>query len=327
MDQENMIIPHIRTFPYLYITADLYNMETVLITGGSGLIGQRLTPMLLEKGYRVTHLSRRAGSKNGVTVYSWDVDKSYIDEEAVKTADYIIHLAGANIAEERWTSKRKKEIIDSRAVSAGLLYEQLHKHKKKLKAFVSSSAVGYYGMVTTDRIFNENDKPAKDFLGETCRIWEESAGPVAAMRIRTVWTRLGIVLSPDGGALKKMVCPVKYYIGSPLGSGRQYMPWVHIEDACRALIMAMENESMHGAYNIVAEQSVTNAELTRAIAKVLDKPLWAPAVPSFVLRLMFGEMASMILEGSRASNGKLLAAGFTFKFPRLEDALSDLLKK
>lgn len=302
-------------------------METVLITGGSGLIGSRLTPMLQEKGYRVTHLSRRAGEHNGVKAYAWDVDKNYIDEEAIRTADYIIHLAGANIGEGRWTRRRKKEIINSRAGAARLLYECLRKQHKKLKAFVTGSAVGYYGMVNSDKIFTEHDKPAKDFLGESCRVWEESSGPIAAMKIRTVWARLGVVLSPDGGALKKMMPPIKSYIGSPLGSGKQYVPWLHIDDACRALIMAMENESMQGAYNLVAPQHVTNAELTREIAKVLEKPLWAPAVPGFVLKLMFGEMAGMILRGSRVSNGKLLSTGFKFKFPELEGALRDLLKK
>ena len=302
-------------------------METVLITGGSGLIGQKLTSMLQQKGYRVTHLSRQAGNKNGLVIYAWDVNKNKIDDEAIRTADYIIHLAGANIGEGRWTSKRKKEIIDSRAGTAGLLYEQLHRHKKKLKAFITGSAVGYYGMVTTDKIFTEQDGPANDFLGESCRLWEESAGPIAAMKIRTVWARFGVVLSPDGGALKKMAAPIKSFIGSPLGSGRQYVPWIHIEDACRALIAAMENENMQGAYNLVTAHHVTNAELTRAIAKTLRKPLWAPAVPPFVLKLLLGEMAKMVLEGSRVSNEKILSTGFRFKFPELEGALADLLKK
>lgn len=301
-------------------------METVLITGGSGMIGRRLTPMLQQKGYRVTHLSRRAGSRNGVIAYAWDVNKGIVDEEAILSADHIVHLAGANIGEGRWTKKRKREIIDSRVKTAGLIYEQLHQHKKKLKTFVSASAVGYYGMVTSDRIFTENDPPAKDFLGETCRVWEASVGPVAAMKVRTVWMRLGVVLSPEGGALKKMMGPVKSYIGSPLGSGKQYVPWVHIEDACRALAAAIENERMQGAYNISAAHHVTNADIVRGIARELKKPLWAPNVPAFLLRIIFGEMAGMVLQGSRVSNEKLLSTGFTFKHAQLEEALHDLLK-
>lgn len=182
-------------------------------------------------------------------------------------------------------------------------------------------------MLTTDKVFTENDPPARDFLGEICHIWEASVGPVAAMKIRTVWMRMGVVLSPEGGALKRMMGPVKNYVGSPLGSGKQYVPWVHIEDACRAMISAIENESMQGVYNIATAHHVTNAELIRAIAKELGKPLWAPNVPAFLLKLMFGEMAEMVLKGSRVSNDKLVSTGFSFKYPRLQDALHDLLQK
>lgn len=301
-------------------------METVLITGGSGLIGTRLTQMLQGKGYRVTHLSRKGGMNNDVKVFEWNVDKCTIDPEAIPTADHIVHLAGANIGDSRWTRKKKEEILSSRTASAQLIYEQLRKEEKKLNSFISASAVGYYGMITSEHIFTENDPPSNDFLGYVCRQWEEASGPIAAMKVRTVRLRFGVVLARGGGALKKMVAPVRNYIGSPLGSGKQYVPWIHIDDVCRAIIHAIENEKMHGAYNTVAPEHITNAQLMRTIAKVLNKPMFLPAVPSFVLRLMFGEMANIVLKGSRASNEKLVKEGFDFKFPTLEGALRDLLK-
>lgn len=301
-------------------------METVLITGGSGLIGQRLTPMLLEKGYNVTHLSRKPGMQGKVKIYGWDVEKGEIDKEAVITADHIIHLAGANIGEGRWTTKRKHEIISSRRDSAKLIYQCLHKSNTKLKTFITGSGVGYYGAITTDKIFTEQDAPAKDFLGEVCRLWEEAAGPIAAMKIRTVRLRFGVVLSMKGGALKAMAGPVKNYFGSALGSGKQWVPWLHIDDACRILIHALENQNMQGAYNAACSQHITNKELTKWIAKALNKPLILPNAPSFVLKLMMGEMACIALEGSRVSNDKLLGAGFSFSHPHLDEAIKDLVR-
>lgn len=299
-------------------------METVLITGGSGLIGKRLTEMLLAKGYRVTHLSRKAGMKGDVKVYAWDVNKKEIDPEAVRTADHIVHLAGANIGEGRWTKKRKKEIISSRIDTAHMLYEQLRSNDKKPGTFISGSAVGYYGMVTSDHIFTETDPASNDFLGYVCKLWEEATGPIAALKIRTVKLRFGVVLSPHGGALKKMAAPVKGYIGSPLGSGKQYVPWIHLDDVCRAIVLAIENDNMKGAYNVASPQHATNAGLTKAIAKALHKPLILPAVPSFVLKLMFGEMAEMVLKGSRVSCERLVSEGFEFDHPSLDEALNDL---
>jgi uncharacterized protein (TIGR01777 family) len=301
-------------------------METVLITGGSGLLGTRLTPMLEKKGYRVTHLSRRAGVKGNVKVYAWDVAKGTIDPEAIRTADHIIHLAGANIGEGRWTKKRREEILSSRVDAARLIYEQLRGSDKKLKSFITGSAVGYYGMVTSDRIYTEQDPPSNDFLGYICRMWEEAAGPIAAMKIRTVKLRFGVVLARDGGALKKMAGPVKNFIGSNLGSGKQYVPWIHLDDACRAVIFAMENEKMQGAYNIIAPAHATNADITKGIAKVLHKPLFLPPVPSFALKMILGDMYKMVVEGSRVSAEKLIDEGFEFEHPQLEGALRDLLK-
>lgn len=302
-------------------------MQTILITGASGLIGTHLTPMLQSKGYRVIHLSRAAGNKNGIETFTWNVGKKIIDDKAVEQADYIIHLAGAGIADKKWTEERKKEIIGSRTDSTRLLFESLKRSNKKLDAFISASAIGYYGAVTSEKIFTEEDPAENDFMGTCCKLWEESVEPVTALGMRTVKIRVGIVLANDGGALPKMAAPVKFGIGSALGTGKQYTPWIHIDDICGIFIKAIEDENMHGVYNGVAPGPVTNYDLTKAIAKVLHKPFFMPNVPVFVLKVLFGKMTAMFLEGSRVSSAKTEIAGYVFKFRKMEDALADLLIK
>jgi uncharacterized protein len=302
-------------------------METVLITGASGLISQHLTPLLQHKGYRVIHLSRKAGHVNGVETFTWNVEQRTIDDQAVKQADYIVHLAGTAIADKKWTEERKQEIISSRTESTRLLHESILRSNKKLKAFVSASAIGFYGAMTTDKIFTEQDAPADDFMGTCCRLWEESSEPISQKGIRTVKIRVGIVLSEKDGALAKMLAPVKLGIGSALGTGRQYMPWIHIDDMTGIFLKAIEDENMQGIYNGVSPEHITNKEMMSSIAKVEHKPFFFPNVPSFILRLLFGKMAEMFLEGSRVSPAKIEKAGYVFKFRKLEDALKNVLKK
>jgi len=300
-------------------------MKTVLITGASGLIGKHLTPKLQSRGYRVIHLSRSASAKNGVETFTWDVGKRMIDDRAVEQANYIIHLAGAGIADSKWTEERKKEVISSRTDSTHLLAEALQRNDKKLAAFISASAVGFYGAVTSEKNFTENDPAAKDFMGTCCRLWEASSKPITSMGIRTVKIRVGIVLTPKEGALAKMAAPVKFGIGSALGSGKQYMPWIHIDDICGIFIKALEDETLKGVYNGVAPEPVTNRELTQSIAKTLKKPFFFPNVPSFALKMLFGKMSEMFLQGSRVSSEKIEKAGYDFKYKKVEDALEDLL--
>ena len=308
-------------------------METVLITGGTGLVGTRLTELLQQKKYKVTHLSRSKKNENNVITYTWDIKKATIEEEAITTANYIVHLTGAGIADKRWTTKRKKEIIDSRVKSANLLFEKIKTLGHPLKAFISASAVGYYGAVTSEKIFTESDPPANDYLGETCRLWEAAAdqigqtGTVTGRTIRTVKLRTGVVLSDKGGVLEKMMQPIRYFLGAPLGNGKQYMPWIHIDDLCRIYIKAIEDEKLQGAYNAVAPAHVTNKELTKAIAKTLNKPLFLPNVPGWLLEIVLGEIGEVALKGSRVSCEKIIKAGFEFQFPELEGALNSLLKK
>lgn len=301
-------------------------METVLITGGTGLIGRNLIKMLTGNGYAVSILSTSGKKVAGCRTYSWNPASGIIDEKAVADADHIIHLAGANIGAKKWTTTRKKEIVNSRVKSGELLFEAFQKHPGKLKTFITASATGYYGAITSEKIFTEDSSPAGDFLGETCRRWEETADLFKKAGTRTVKIRTGIVLDSNEGALARLLMPMKLHIGSALGTGAQYMPWIHLDDICRIYLKAIEDSTLEGAYNAVAPQHVTNEEFTSTVAQVTGRTLWFPKVPDFALKAMFGEMAAIILEGSRVSSEKIIKAGFSFRFPELKPALENILR-
>ncbi|MCE3281035.1 MAG: hypothetical protein K0S44_3226 [Bacteroidetes bacterium] len=302
-------------------------METVLITGASGLIGKHLSTFLKKRGYNVIHLNRYAAENNNYKTFIWNVSKGTIDDDAVANADYIINLAGAGIADKRWSKERKEEIINSRTKSIQLLAESIHRNKNKIKAFISVSAIGFYGAITSDKIFNEDDLHGNDFLGNTCYLWENETKLIESHDIRTVIFRLGVVLSDDGGALEKMIPAVRLGFGSPLASGRQFMPWIHIDDLCELFVMAIEEKKMSGTYNAVAAEHTTNKDFMKTIAEILHKPFFFPNVPEFILKLLFGEMAQMLLNGNRVSSHKIENTGFKFKFRKLKDALENLLAK
>lgn len=302
-------------------------MATILITGGTGFIGRHLSIKLKEKGYNVLLLSRNSSRGNRHSVYNWNPDKNEVENEAIERADYIIHLAGAGIGDKRWTKKRKELIISSRIKTCELLFKKVQESGTELKAFISASGIGWYGAETSERIFSETDPPGGDFIGDVCRQWEKSADRFQESGIRTVKIRTGIVLIRKGGALSRMTLPVKYGFGSALGSGKQYLPWIHIDDLCEIYIRAIEDRSMTGVWNAVAPEHITNREFMRMLAKVLEKPFFFPAVPSFVMKLMFGKMSEILLKGSRVSADKILSAGYKFKFPDLENALKDLFTK
>lgn len=299
-------------------------MATVLVTGGTGLIGKNLCKLLQNKGYKVFILSRNKSNTNKNSFY-WNIDSEYIEPDAIKNADYIIHLAGTNISEKRWTKKQKDLLINSRVKTANLLFKNVQKFNPNLKGFIAASGIGYYGTITSDKIFNENDKAGADFLSKVCVLWENSSQQFNSLNIRTVIFRTGVVLSEKGGALAKISKPVKMGFGSPIGSGNQYMPWIHINDLCEMYVNAIEKIEMKGIYNAVAPEHITNKNLTKTIAKKLNKRIWLPNTPPFVLKLLFGEMASILLEGSRASSEKITDTSFKFKFKTLNDALNNLL--
>ncbi len=301
-------------------------METVLITGGNGLIGRHLSARLLEKGYSVSVLGRSGGSQENLQYYKWDPAKNEIDEKAVLRADYVVHLAGANLGDRRWSEDRKKELIDSRIKTSELIFAKMRASGTNLKAFITASGIGYYGMITSERIFTETDPCSADFIGELACRWEAAADRFSKEGIRTVKIRTGVVLSAEGGALARMKAVAKSGLASGMGSGKQYLPWIHIDDLCNIYIKAICDNSMHGAYNAVAPEHVRNIDFMRTLARVLKRPFLAPNIPSILFRVIFGEMSAIMLEGSRVSSEKIRREGFSFKFPNLETALNDLLR-
>ena len=301
-------------------------MNKVLITGASGLVGSRLTELLLSKKMEVVHVGRT--KRNGsVPSFAWDVDKQQMDAKALAGVDAIVHLAGAGVADKRWTPTRKKEILDSRVQSTRLLFQTLKEEKHSVKNIVSASAIGYYGFGLSDQLFTEECPPATDFLASVTTEWEKEVDAIRELEIRVVKIRIGIVLSNKGGALKEMARPIQFGVGAPLGTGQQVMSWIHIDDLCEMFCKAIQDRSLAGAYNGVAPNPVTNAELTKAIASILKKPLWLPNVPPFVLRLLVGEMADIVVNGSKVSAEKILATRFKFQYSQIDDALRNLLIK
>lgn len=299
----------------------------ILITGGTGMIGHRLTELLLAKGHKVSYLSRKKEKLPNVEVFQWDIKKGYIEEGALEKADYVIHLAGAGIADKRWTDERKKEIIDSRIQPIELISNYLQKKNIQLKGFISASAIGIYGGDTGDVKLDENSELGSDFLAECTKLWEIHAKKVTnASRIVSV--RIGIVLSEKGGALPKLVQPIRLGFGAALGSGKQFMSWIHVDDLCEIFVKAIEDETMQGPYNAVAPNPVTNQEITNVAAEVLKKHLWLPNVPSFALKLVFGEMGIVVTGGNFVLNKRLSQeTDFQYKFINIKEALKNLLGK
>jgi uncharacterized protein (TIGR01777 family) len=298
--------------------------KKILITGASGLIGTRLTELLLQKGYQVSHLGRT--KRNGsVPSFTWDVEKGTMDTQALEGVETIIHLAGAGIADKRWTTKRKSEILQSRVQSSALLYNTLLSSVHQVQSVVSASAIGYYGFGLGDKIFTETDHAGNDYLAQVTQQWEQSVDKIATLNIRVAKLRVGIVLSNLGGALVEMAKPIKLYAGAPLGTGKQYLSWIHIDDLCSLFIKAIDDKEVKGACNAVSGDWVTNKEFTTLLAKVLNRPLFLPHVPKFIMKLILGEMAMLVLNGSKVSADKIKEAGFIFDFPNLETALRNLL--
>lgn len=300
-------------------------MKHILITGGTGLVGKQLTELLLSKGYTVAYLSRKKKPIPSVKVYEWNIYQKTIEKEAITEAEAIIHLAGAGVADKTWTESYKKEILESRVLSTQLLYETLEQTQHSVKSFISASAVGIYGFDTGEQWLDENSPHGKDFLADVTEKWETEVQKIANLGIRTAILRIGIVLAKEGGALPKLLQPIRWGLGAALGSGKQYMSWIHIKDLAQMFVFALENEHLKGVFNAVGNKPCTNAELTQAIAQTIHKPLFLPNVPSFALKLMVGEMAQMVLGGNRVSNEKILQAGFQYQFPTLQEALKDLL--
>ena len=305
-------------------------MQTVLLTGGTGLVGKAFTQLLTSKGYQVIILSR--GKKEivtepNVTYAQWNVATEEIDIEAVKKADYIIHLAGAGVMDKKWTEQYKKEIVDSRVKSGALIVNTLKNNEHNVKAIVSASAIGYYGEDKIDNyFFTETDKPAEGFLGSTCQLWEDSIDYANSLGIRVAKVRIGIVFSNNGGALAEFVKPLKFKLATILGKGSQVISWIHIDDLCRQFLFAIENEDIKGAYNAVAPNPVTNKNLMLKLARKIAGKFYFPFyIPSFFLKLMMGGRSIEILKSTTVSCKKITDAGFNFLYNEVDEALEDLV--
>jgi uncharacterized protein (TIGR01777 family) len=302
--------------------------KNVLLTGGTGFVGKHLTKVLIDGGFSVSILSRsKQENTASIFYYTWDVQKQTIEKEAVLNADYIIHLAGANIVEKPWTAKRKEEIINSRQQSAQLLYSVLKKNDKKLDAFISASAIGIYGAVNGEEVCTEETALGDDFLGLTCQKWEAAADQFEKLGIRTAKVRTGLVLGGNDGFLNKLTPIFKWRLGSALGSGKQYMPWIHVEDLCGIYLEAINNINMSGPYNAAINDNTTNASFSKALAKVYGYEIWLPNVPGFLIKLAMGEMAKIVLTGRRVSSAKVKQVGFNFKHTNLEETLKICIKE
>ena len=305
-------------------------MHTVLITGGTGMVGTSLTQLLLSKGYQVIVLTRQPRVSNvyNLTYAVWDIDKGYIDPSAIQNADTIVHLAGAGVADKRWSKKRKQEIVDSRVMSGALLLKYLTENSHQVKTLLSASAIGWYGPDTAQSLMNgfvETDPVDGAYLGATCKSWEESVKPIEALGIRLVTLRIGIVLNKKGGALAEFIKPAQFGMATIFGNGQQMVSWIHHHDLCKIILFGIETKTTQGVYNAVSPDPISNKDLIIAITKKLRCFYLPIPVPAFVLKIMLGEMSIEILKSAKVSSKKIQGAGFNFDYPTLHSALNDLL--
>ena len=300
--------------------------KNVLITGGTGFVGRSLTDLLLRNGFSVSILSRsKRQDKKDISYYIWDIKNQTIEDAAVNNADYIIHLAGENIAGERWTEKRKKAIVASREDSIKLIHNVLAKQNHKVSAFISASAIGIYGAINGEAICKESTPPASDFLGRTCQIWEAAVDTIGQLGIRTVKVRTGLVLGEGDGLIKKLKPIFKYRLGAPLGSGKQYMPWIYIDDLCEIYLKAINDDTVRGPYNAAIQDDTDNIAFSRTFAAVYGYKMWLPHVPAAIIKLGMGQMSKIVLTGRRVSSEKIRKTGFTFKITDIEEALRKVI--
>jgi len=297
----------------------------ILISGASGLVGKYLTPTLIAKGHEVHKLVRK--TPQSADEIQWDAEKGFSESEQAKLENFdaVVHLAGDNVASENWSDEKKRKIKESRTVGTHVLVDALKALKKPPKHFISASAIGFYGN-RGDEILTEESAQGTGFLPEVCAAWEDEIKRAEALPARVVYLRIGVVLAKDGGALEKMLTPFKFGVGGTIGSGKQYMSWIALDDLIKMFHFVMENENLRGAFNAVAPNPVSNEEFTKTLGTVLNRPTVLP-VPEFAIKMLFGEMGeTLLLEGARVVPQKLLDAGFDFDYLNLEAAMRHVLK-
>lgn len=305
-------------------------MQTVLITGGTGMVGQALSKHLLQQGYEVIVLSRSQPKSTlpGISYATWDIEKEIIDIAAFQKADIVVHLAGAGVADKRWSVKRKKEILESRVHAGHFLVKALQTYPHKIKTVMCASAIGWYGPDTAQSLhggFQENDPVDISFLGATCQSWEQSVHPISTIGIRLIIFRIGIVLNPQGGALLEFIKPAKFGLATILGGGQQMVSWIHQNDLCKMIQFGIENEQVIGVYNAVSPHPVSNKDLVKVIAGQLHSFYFLIPVPSFLLKIMLGEMSIEVLKSANVSSQKIQSQGFQFSYPHIKEAIQNLL--
>ncbi|HXV98329.1 MAG TPA: TIGR01777 family oxidoreductase [Anaerolineae bacterium] len=301
----------------------------ILIAGGTGTIGRRLVHHLLQYGYVVKVVSRQeykpANLPAKIIFAQWDGRTATGWGSLVEGVDAVVNLAGAGIADSKWTEARKKEILESRVNVGKAIVEAISAASAKPKVLIQASAVGYYGVHNNDQVITEDQGPGNDFLAQTCQAWEASTQPVEALGVRRVITRSGVVLDMQGGALPRMVLPFRFFAGGPIGSGKQWLPWIHYCDEVEAMRFLIETDSASGPFNLSAPNPLRNRDFARAIGRVMKRPAFAPA-PGFVFKMVFGEMSTVLLDGQQAVPKRLQELGYHFQFPHAEEALRNVLQ-
>lgn len=298
--------------------------KNILIAGGSGKIGRKLTERLKEEGHTISWLTSSNQSYKDIKAFQWDYTTGKFDSKALENIDAIINLAGAGIADQKWTRERKKILKDSRVKTTELLLEKVKENNVQLDSYISSSAIGYYGYDSGSIEKKEGSRFGDDFLATLTKDWEGAADGFSKSGIRTVILRTGIVLGKEMSAWERVAKVTKTGFGAALGSGDQYMSWIHIDDLVNMYKWALDNNEIEGIYNAVAPNPVSNKDFTRAAAKALKKPLFLPNVPGFVLKLLYGEIASVLIGSSRVSSAKAVEDGFEFTWTNIEEALQGI---
>lgn len=297
----------------------------VIIAGGSGLIGRALAQDLLRSGFRVGILTRRpdqASLPPGAEAVGWDGQSARGWEEKLAQAGAVVNLVGENIGGGLWTSERKRKILDSRVQAGQALVQAISQVKERPGVLVQASAVGYYGPHANEDL-DETAPAGKDYLARVAVDWENSTRAVEDLGVRRVVARTGLVLAPRGGILERFLLPMRLFAGGPLGSGRQWVSWIHMRDQVAALRFLIDTPAAAGAYNLTAPQPATNADFIRALARAVHRPYWLPA-PAFALKMVLGEMSTLVLDGQKVLPARLLAEGYRFQFSELRSAFEDL---